>query len=301
MALRTFSSLRPKTDNFCKWRLPAKHLIYLVKYGPPPQLLICLFGILPCGMHGIPIELWLAKSYPRDAPILFVTPSSGIPLKPTTMVDGTGRVHHPYALTWANRPDSTIAELLRVVSNSLAMDPPFYPGTGRTGPPPAMGGEMLSSNYTMTHPQAIQHNLPTPPPPAASPHHSHSSYGSSSPISSTSCPSSGPRIIPYASMSDLELRTKANEKLKLISLKVPDRVSQETERLLMEDEELNSRRKKLETCKTTLKKEVSKLEKILEDTALLKTEIKSMSTEEIIHRLTNLNGVAQPADIVCEQ
>lgn len=95
----------------------------------PPQLLICLFGTLQCNVHTIPIELWLPKTYPRDAPFLYIQPSPGIVIRATQNVDPAGRVFHPILGMW--RPDTGLVELLRVMTGVLSADPPFYPGTGR--------------------------------------------------------------------------------------------------------------------------------------------------------------------------
>ena len=115
LALMTYSTLRPKTDNFSR--------------QGPIQLLICLFGPLQCGLHNIPIEVWLPKVYPREAPLVYIVPTMGATIRPTNMVDASGRVIHPMLMRW--RGDFALAEVLRVIAGALALDPPFFVGAGR--------------------------------------------------------------------------------------------------------------------------------------------------------------------------
>lgn len=124
MTLMSFPSLRPKTDNFS--RIPG-----------PVTLLICLFGPLACGLHHIPIEAWLPRTFPQTPPLLFLTPS--VPIRGTSLVDATnGRVHHPILQLSSWRPELGLPDVLRTIASAIAMDPPFYPGTGR----PISGGMM---------------------------------------------------------------------------------------------------------------------------------------------------------------
>lgn len=111
-------------------------MMSVVRLGPEAvQLLICLFGAVPCGVHNIPLEVWLPRSYPREAPLVFVTPSPGIAIRPTPLIDAAGRL---VGLGW--HPEGGVAALLGALVPALAADPPFYPGAGRPAfaavPPP---------------------------------------------------------------------------------------------------------------------------------------------------------------------
>lgn len=164
MTLMSFPGLRPKTDNFS--RVPG-----------PVTLLICLFGPLACGLHHIPIELWLPRNFPRTPPLLFLTPS--VPMRGTSLVDATnGRVHHPILQPNGWRPELGLPDILRTVASVLAMDPPFYPGTGRpiTGGATGMSatgagvprlGVVPMSPHVPTPPSLsqLQHQAVPPPPP----------------------------------------------------------------------------------------------------------------------------------------
>lgn len=90
-------------------------------------------------MHNIPFELWLPKAYPREAPLLFVTPSAGIGIRSTTLVDPHGRVMLFF------RSEAALVDYLRAVMNNLAMDPPFHPGAGRPMAAPYTNGP--NQNY----------------------------------------------------------------------------------------------------------------------------------------------------------
>lgn len=82
-------------------------------------------------MHNIPVEVWLPRGYPREPPLVLVTPSPGVALRPTSHVDATGRVFHAHLAGWSTRPESSVVELLCVLAATLAAAVPFYPGAGR--------------------------------------------------------------------------------------------------------------------------------------------------------------------------
>lgn len=68
-------------------------------------LLLHLSGTLPVPFRGtvyqFPISIWVPYTYPREAPLVYVTPTPGMMIRPGQHVSGEGRVYHPYIAGWA--------------------------------------------------------------------------------------------------------------------------------------------------------------------------------------------------------
>jgi ESCRT-I complex subunit TSG101 len=67
-------------------------------------LLVHFQGTIPVTFRGntyrFPIALWIPHSYPHDAPIVYVTPTDGMMIRPGQHVGGDGRIYHPYLARW---------------------------------------------------------------------------------------------------------------------------------------------------------------------------------------------------------
>lgn len=68
-------------------------------------LLLTLSGTLPVtfrgATYGFPIAIWVPYAYPREPPIVYITPSQDMAVRPGQHVSGDGRVYHPYLAQWA--------------------------------------------------------------------------------------------------------------------------------------------------------------------------------------------------------
>ena len=68
-------------------------------------LLLQLSGTLPVNFRGttyrFPIALWVQHGYPQEAPLVYVTPTEGMAVRPGQHVDPQGRIYHPYLVGWA--------------------------------------------------------------------------------------------------------------------------------------------------------------------------------------------------------
>ena len=51
-------------------------------------------------MYNIPIKVWILDNHPFVPPLVFVTPTSTMVIKPGKHVDTTGRVYLPYLSDW---------------------------------------------------------------------------------------------------------------------------------------------------------------------------------------------------------
>jgi hypothetical protein len=45
--------------------------------------------------------LWVPYGYPREAPLVYVTPTEGMMVRPGQHVDPQGKIYHPYLVGWA--------------------------------------------------------------------------------------------------------------------------------------------------------------------------------------------------------
>lgn len=68
-------------------------------------LLLHLSGTIPAVFRGAayryPISLWVPHNYPREAPLVYVTPTETMMVRPGQHVDPQGQVYHPYLAGWA--------------------------------------------------------------------------------------------------------------------------------------------------------------------------------------------------------
>ena len=66
--------------------------------------MICLTGTIPMPYKGstynIPVNIWIHADYPSQAPIVLVTPTKDMQIKPSKIVDNNGRVYLPYLHEW---------------------------------------------------------------------------------------------------------------------------------------------------------------------------------------------------------
>lgn len=281
----TFPGLRPKTDNF-------------LRLGPPPQLLICLFGGLQCGMHVIPIELWFPRSFPREAPLLFIVPATGASIRATGMVDATGRVIHPFLTGW--RTDMAVTEVLRIVAGALAMDPPFYPGAGR----PLYPGDRSSGTNPINFPPpttgSIRSPIPPPAPTSTSAPPPLSPPMSSSSATSTSRPPAN-LTIPAGSKENLpELRRLLRERINVLFRKWQHELTMEGDRLVAEANQLGDRRKQQREGYEKIKDAIAQLETKVETVRRHKETIQQLvdGPEELSLVLDEL---VQPVGPIAQQ
>jgi hypothetical protein len=68
-------------------------------------LLLHLSGTIPVLFRGatyrFPISLWVPHAYPREPPLVYVTPTQTMMVRPGQHVDPQGQVYHPYLVGWS--------------------------------------------------------------------------------------------------------------------------------------------------------------------------------------------------------
>ncbi|KAH7629507.1 UEV domain-containing protein [Sordaria sp. MPI-SDFR-AT-0083] len=128
--LSHYPSLTPRTD------------VHTFPNGAS-ALLVHLSGTLPVVFRGttyrFPISVWVPHAYPREAPLVYVTPTEHIMVRPGQHVDPQGQVYHPYLAGWSTYWDkSTILDFLAILRDVFAKEPPVVarPPQGQVRSPP---------------------------------------------------------------------------------------------------------------------------------------------------------------------
>lgn len=70
------------------------------------SLLVHLTGTIPTLFRGttyrFPVSIWVPHAYPREAPLVYVTPTETMMVRPGQHVDPQGQVYHPYLAGWGD-------------------------------------------------------------------------------------------------------------------------------------------------------------------------------------------------------
>ncbi|EGS20068.1 uncharacterized protein CTHT_0045720 [Thermochaetoides thermophila DSM 1495] len=101
-------------------------------------LLVLLSGTIPVVFRGttyrFPISVWVPHAYPSEPPIVYVTPTETMVVRPGQHVDSQGCVYHPYLTAWSTYWDkSNIVDFLNILREVFAKEPPVV---ARQRPPP---------------------------------------------------------------------------------------------------------------------------------------------------------------------
>jgi ESCRT-I complex subunit TSG101 len=106
-SLEAYRSLRPSTDVYSIYTVnifDGSWLTVLAFENGASSLLLHLTGTLPVSFRGnlysFPVELWIPRSYPSEAPIALVIPTQEMVIRPGQHVSGEGRIYHPYLANW---------------------------------------------------------------------------------------------------------------------------------------------------------------------------------------------------------
>lgn len=79
------------------------------------QLLIQLKGTIAIqfrnNTYNIPIEIWIQRAYPREPPIVYVTPTSDMLVRKGKHVDVSGKVEGGYLEAWSRKWEVSSIEM----------------------------------------------------------------------------------------------------------------------------------------------------------------------------------------------
>ncbi|KAL2130717.1 hypothetical protein VTI74DRAFT_6046 [Chaetomium olivicolor] len=175
-ALSQYPSLSPRTD------------VHTFPNGAS-ALLLHLSGTLPVLFRGttyrFPVSIWVPHAYPREAPLVYVTPTETMMVRPGQHVDPQGQVYHPYLAGWSTFWDkSTILDFLAIMQDIFAKEPPVIarqqaqpqpqpppPQHTPTPPPvPPLPPDLAPRPASRVQSAAPQDVRPPPPPPKPGAH-----------------------------------------------------------------------------------------------------------------------------------
>ncbi|XP_008643900.2 protein ELC-like isoform X1 [Zea mays] len=161
--------------------------------------------------YNLPAVIWLPEPYPRSPPLVFLSPTRDMVIKPHhRLVDSSGLVANaPYLRSWVF-PSSNLVDLVRSLSHLFGLDPPLFtrnPPAAAQAPPP--------------------NPSPTQPPPrlAASPSPSYSRLGGAAGFPAS--PQLAPRPPPTEDPAEV---FKRNAVAKLVDMAYADAAALRTAR-----------------------------------------------------------------------
>ncbi|KAG8168991.1 hypothetical protein KVR01_001740 [Diaporthe batatas] len=174
-ALSQYPSLLPRTD------------VHTFPNGTS-ALLLHISGTIPVNFRGttyrFPISIWVPHAYPREPPLVYVTPTETMVVRPGQHVDPQGQVYHPYLVGWADFWDkSNLFDFLGVLRDIFAKEPPVVargqaqqrppsvqPQATPTPPPvPPLPQELAARPPSSIQSPPIANGGPQPPPPPPKP------------------------------------------------------------------------------------------------------------------------------------
>ncbi|KAN0083459.1 Fungal pheromone mating factor STE2 GPCR domain containing protein [Elaphomyces granulatus] len=165
--LAQYPSFSPRTD------------VYTSENGVS-MLLLHLVGTLPVSFRGtvyrFPLNIWVPNTYPREPPIVYVTPTQDMVVRVGQHVTLEGRVYHHYLAHWVEAWDrSSVVDLLSILREVFAKEPPVKYKQSQNLPPqqplqapapppplPPLPPELGPSSHTPPKPPSQE--APPPPP-----------------------------------------------------------------------------------------------------------------------------------------
>jgi hypothetical protein len=127
--------------------------------------------------YNIPVVIWLPERYPVQAPLVYVTPTPNMIIRPGhPYVDASGLVRTPYLANWLH-PSSDLSCMAQEMAMIFGTDPPLYSTPAEPSPAAAAAAAypppgQAYPGYGLQQPQQQQRPQP-PPPPAAAPSPTH--------------------------------------------------------------------------------------------------------------------------------
>ncbi|CAO1634521.1 unnamed protein product [Parajaminaea phylloscopi] len=117
-ALDALPSLSPRTD------------LYISNEGHS-SLLLHLKGTLPITFRGstynIPVQIWIPRAYPREAPTGYVVPTRDMLVRKTSDVDLDGSIAGEYYLQWSRKWETkSVLSYLDACRDMFSQQPPVY-------------------------------------------------------------------------------------------------------------------------------------------------------------------------------
>ncbi|CAO3693383.1 unnamed protein product [Rhizopus stolonifer] len=136
--LQTYLSLKPKMDTY-------------TSNNGHTQLLLCLHGTVPITYrsipYNIPVAFWIPREYPTSSPIPYVKPTASMLIREGRHVDKSGLCYHQYRSSWSNDQKHNLLELVAILQQVFAQEPPVYTKPSTAIPtPPTMGSPQFQES-----------------------------------------------------------------------------------------------------------------------------------------------------------
>ncbi|XP_052143729.1 protein ELC-like [Oryza glaberrima] len=112
--------------------------------------------------YNLPAVLWLPEPYPRSPPLVFLSPTRDMVIKPHhPLVDRSGLVANaPYLRSWVF-PSSNLVDLVRSLSHLFGLDPPLFTRSPNP-PPPSPSPPIPATPLPRVHPSSSSSPSPSP-------------------------------------------------------------------------------------------------------------------------------------------
>jgi ESCRT-I complex subunit TSG101 len=268
--VEAFTSLHPKAALFTHNDGRAAHLLQAD-------------GTIPIhhagASYNLPAVIWLPEPYPRSPPLVFLSPTRDMVIKPNhPLVNCSGLIANaPYLRSWVF-PSSNLVDLVRSLSHLFGLDPPLFTRNAAAAPPP---------------PRV----LPTPIPPSSYNRPGGSSFPASPQLASRPPPTEDPAEV-----------FKRNVITKLVDMAYADAAAVRTAReaevdtLFAVQAELRHRGDLVADGVRRMGEEKEALERCLQDVMMATDVIESWIMENSQRGGTQASDDAiQPADVLSRQ
>uniref|UniRef100_A0A0A9BBL5 UEV domain-containing protein n=1 Tax=Arundo donax TaxID=35708 RepID=A0A0A9BBL5_ARUDO len=237
--------------------------------------------------YNLPAVIWLPEPYPRSPPLVFLSPTRDMVIKPNhPLVDRSGLVATaPYLRSWVF-PSSNLVDLVRSLSPLFGLDPPLFTRNPPAAPPP---------------------NNPLPPPRVVPPTPTTHSSSSPSPYRVGAFPASPQLAARPPPTEDPAEVFKRNAVAKLVDMAYADAAAVRTAReaevdaLFAVQAELRHRGDLVADGVHTMGEEKEALERRLQDVMMSTDVIEAWVMENRRGGTQAADDAIQPADVLSKQ
>ncbi|CAO3661339.1 unnamed protein product [Rhizopus stolonifer] len=132
------------------------------------QLLLCIHGTVPITYlsipYNIPVAFWIPREYPSVSPIPYVKPTTNMLIREGIHVDKSGLCYHQYISSWSNNQTHHLLELVAILQQVFAREPPVYTKPNTNMNSPQFQESLLNSQSSPTLPRRPTSNQKPPSP-----------------------------------------------------------------------------------------------------------------------------------------
>lgn len=276
-------------------------------YGRNTNPFLYLAGTVPVFYRGnqynIPINVWITEQYPRSGPLVYVTPTPEMIIKPKHKhCDSTGMCYFPYLSSW-NPNTCNLIGLIQVVCKVFGEDPPVRSKgaqTQNTNPPGP--GSFSSSNLPAT--SYSSSNLSLPPFPGHQHHNSSPATGSSFPVSNANPIPATFQGNAFENPADVAKRNAVaavTSKIQQRLIQVNATLNREIEELMTKNSQMEQKIADMNNQKLDFEREKEKVDSEIEDLSAAFFEISLWIEKNDNQGSIDIDAVTEPRDPLSKQ